>query len=53
MSLRLGERQKSFKKGIDSDESRRRREDTAIQIRKTIKEDRLNQRRRMVGTLEV
>lgn len=43
------ERQKQFKKGIDSDESRRRREDTTIQIRKTKKEERLNQRRRMVS----
>lgn len=42
------ERQKQFKKGIDTDESRRRREDTTIQIRKNKKEERLNQRRRMV-----
>ena len=42
------DRQKQFKKGIDSEESRRRREDTTIQIRKTKKEERLNQRRRMV-----
>ena len=43
------ERQKQFKKGIDSEESRRRREDTTIQIRKSKKEERLNQRRRMVS----
>lgn len=42
------ERQKQFKKGIDAEESRRRREDTTIQIRKSKKEERLNQRRRMV-----
>ena len=41
------DRQKQYKKGIDADESRRRREDTTIQIRKTKKEERLNQRRRM------
>ncbi|GLE04237.1 hypothetical protein PINS_up013148 [Pythium insidiosum] len=40
-------RQRSFKKGIDGDVTRRRREDIATQIRKSIKEDRLNQRRRM------
>lgn len=45
------ERQKQFKKGIDADESRRRREDTTIQIRKTKKEERLNQRRRMVHSI--
>lgn len=47
-AARTTDRQKSFKKGIDADFTRRRREDTTIQIRKTIKEDRLNQRRRMI-----
>jgi hypothetical protein len=46
-SSRAQDRQRSFKKGIDSDVIRRRREDTTIQIRKTLREDRLNQRRRM------
>lgn len=42
------ERKNFFKKGIDADESRRSRMETTVQIRKTIKEDRMNQRRRMV-----
>ncbi|CEG35425.1 importin alpha-2 subunit [Plasmopara halstedii] len=41
------ERKNLFKKGIDADESRRSRMETTVQIRKTIKEDRMNQRRRM------
>ncbi|DAZ97527.1 TPA: hypothetical protein N0F65_003013 [Lagenidium giganteum] len=51
MSSRANDRQRSFKKGIDTDATRRRREDTAIQIRKSIKDDRLNQRRRMVQSV--
>ncbi|CAI5700875.1 hypothetical protein KXD40_005792 [Peronospora effusa] len=50
MSLPAGkapERKNLFKKGIDADESRRNRMETTVQIRKTIKEDRMNQRRRM------
>ncbi|KAI9905456.1 hypothetical protein PsorP6_013641 [Peronosclerospora sorghi] len=50
MSLPVGkvqERKNLFKKGIDADESRRSRMETTVQIRKTIKEDRINQRRRM------
>lgn len=39
-------RKKNFKKGIDKDEGRRRRSDQSIQIRKTKKEESLNQRRR-------
>lgn len=50
-SMRISERQRSFKKGIDADLTRRRREDTTVQIRKTIKEDRLNQRRRIMDTM--
>ncbi|TYZ62019.1 hypothetical protein PybrP1_011520 [[Pythium] brassicae (nom. inval.)] len=41
------ERKSNFKKTIDADEIRRRRSETTVQIRKNIKEDRLNQRRRM------
>jgi len=40
------QRKKNFKKAIDQDDARRRREETTIQIRKTKKEDRLNQRRK-------
>ncbi|KAF1791000.1 Atypical Arm repeat [Phytophthora cactorum] len=36
------ERKNLFKKGIDADESRRSRMETTVQIRKTIKEDRMN-----------
>lgn len=49
--MRISERQRSFKKGIDADLTRRRREGTTVQIRKTIKEDRLNQRRRIMDTM--
>ncbi|TDH72177.1 hypothetical protein CCR75_006113 [Bremia lactucae] len=45
---RIADRMQSFKKGIDTDENRRRREETTIQIRKTRREERLNQRRRMI-----
>lgn len=41
------ERKKAFKKGVTPEESRRRREETQIQVRKTKKEERLNQRRKM------
>jgi hypothetical protein len=41
----------SFKKGVDQDEARRRREETSISVRKTKKEDRLNKRRG--GTLQL
>lgn len=44
---RLTERQRSFKKGIDSEALRRRRDDTTLSIRKSIRDDRLSQRRRM------
>lgn len=52
-AARISERQRSFKKGIDADMTRRRREGTTVQIRKTIKEDRLNQRRRMNSTVRM
>jgi len=41
------ERKKGFKKAIDVDEGRRRREETTLQIRKTKKNDRLAKRRQM------
>ncbi|RLN56628.1 hypothetical protein BBJ28_00022037, partial [Nothophytophthora sp. Chile5] len=41
------ERKNFFKKTIDADESRRSRMETTVQIRKNIKEERMNQRRRM------
>lgn len=40
------QRKKAYKKGIDSDDARRRREETQIQIRKNKREESLNQRRR-------
>ncbi|KAL3805766.1 hypothetical protein ACHAW5_005978 [Stephanodiscus triporus] len=43
------ERKKGFKKSIDVDEGRRRREETTIQIRKTKKDVRLAKRRQMPG----
>nr|CCA14786.1 importin alpha 1 subunitlike protein putative [Albugo laibachii Nc14] len=49
MALRATDRKNLFKKGIDAEELRRRRSETTVQIRKTIKEDRINQRRRMGG----
>lgn len=44
------DRQATFKKGVDAEESRRRREETTIQIRKTKKEDRLAKRRQRNAT---
>lgn len=44
---RAPERKNFFKKTIDTDEARRGRMETTVQIRKATK-DRLNQRRRMV-----
>ena len=38
---------KGFKKGVDLEEGRRRREETNLQIRKTKKEERLSKRRQM------
>ncbi|RLN91498.1 hypothetical protein BBJ28_00018558 [Nothophytophthora sp. Chile5] len=48
---RLAERMRSFKKGIDTDVTRRRRGETTIQIRKNMREERLNQRRRIMSTV--
>ena len=39
------QRKQTYKKGVDQDESRRRREETTIQIRKNKKEERLQKRR--------
>uniref|UniRef100_A0AAV1T9B0 Importin subunit alpha n=1 Tax=Peronospora matthiolae TaxID=2874970 RepID=A0AAV1T9B0_9STRA len=50
MATNVSERMRSFKKGIDVDDSRRRREDTTVRIRKNRREERLNQRRRMIAT---
>ena len=41
------QRKKGFKKAIDIDEGRRRREETTLQIRKTKKDVRLAKRRQM------
>ncbi|KAI9905401.1 hypothetical protein PsorP6_013823 [Peronosclerospora sorghi] len=49
---RTVERMRNFKKGIDADETRRRREDTTIQIRKNQREERLNRRRRLHSTVQ-
>ena len=43
------ERQKSFKKGIDIDADRRRREETTVQLRKSKREDSLQKKRREVA----
>lgn len=47
MSGRDIDRKKTFKKTIDVDENRRRREETTLQIRKTKKDAHLNKRRQM------
>lgn len=41
------DRKKGFKKGVDADEGRRRREETTIQIRKTKKDTHVAKRRQM------
>lgn len=46
MTLNL-QRKKTFKKGIDADEGRRRREETSIALRKAKKEQHLSKRRQM------
>ncbi len=40
-----------FKKTIDSEDSRRKREDSAIQIRKEKRENEINKRRHIVRTI--
>ncbi|CAK4742800.1 unnamed protein product [Aphanomyces euteiches] len=47
------ERQRNFKKGIDVDEIRRRREDTTVQIRKSKRDEQLAQKRRMAGATQM
>ncbi|KAI2493455.1 importin alpha [Fragilaria crotonensis] len=47
MSTKEEERLKGFKKTVDAEEGRRRREETTLQIRKTKKDDRLAKRRQM------
>jgi hypothetical protein len=42
------QRRRNFKKGLDSEDSRRRREEVTIQIRKNKRDDRLNRRRKTV-----
>merc|ERR1711939_573484 len=42
------DRRKQFKGGIDTDESRRRREETTVQLRKSKREDSLQKRRKDV-----
>lgn len=42
---RLAQRQKGFKKGVDADDARRKREDAAIQLRKQIREEALQKKR--------
>ena len=40
------DRQKQFKKGIDTDQARRNREETTVQLRKSKREDSLQKRRK-------
>lgn len=42
---RLSQRQKGFKKGVDAEEARRKREDAAVQLRKQTKEEALLKKR--------
>lgn len=42
---RLAARQKGFKKGVDADDARRKREDAAVQLRKQIREEALQKKR--------
>eukprot|EP00441_Pelagodinium_beii_P018080 CAMPEP_0197658834 /NCGR_PEP_ID=MMETSP1338-20131121/45470_1 /TAXON_ID=43686 ORGANISM="Pelagodinium beii, Strain RCC1491" /NCGR_SAMPLE_ID=MMETSP1338 /ASSEMBLY_ACC=CAM_ASM_000754 /LENGTH=544 /DNA_ID=CAMNT_0043235497 /DNA_START=54 /DNA_END=1688 /DNA_ORIENTATION=- len=44
---RLSQRQKAFKKGVDADDARRKREDAAVQLRKQTRDEAL-QKKRMV-----
>ncbi|KAF0752699.1 hypothetical protein AaE_005946, partial [Aphanomyces astaci] len=47
--MQRDDRHKNFKKGIDTDDARRRREELTLNIRKTKKDEQVNRRRRMVG----
>lgn len=42
---RISQRQKSFKKGVDADDARRKREDAAVQLRKQTREEALHKKR--------
>mmetsp|Transcript_46533 Transcript_46533/g.148517 ORF Transcript_46533/g.148517 Transcript_46533/m.148517 type:complete len:544 (+) Transcript_46533:55-1686(+) len=42
---RLSHRQKGFKKGVDADDARRKREDAAIQLRKQVRDEALLKKR--------
>jgi|Transcript_122438 hypothetical protein len=42
---RLNARQKTFKKGVDAEDARRKREDQAVQLRKQIREEALEKKR--------
>lgn len=47
---RLNARQKNFKKGVDADDARRKREDAAVQLRKQAKDEAL-MKKRMVNEM--
>jgi len=49
---RTEQRKKDFKKGIDADESRKKREETTVGIRKTKREEGLQKRRHFGGAVE-
>jgi HEAT repeat protein len=42
---RINQRQKNFKKGIDADDARRKREDAAVQLRKQVRDEALQKKR--------
>jgi len=42
---KLSQRQKGFKKGVDADEARRKREDAAVQLRKQTRDEALQKKR--------
>jgi len=46
---KLNQRQKGFKKGVDADEARRKREDAAVQLRKQTREEALQKKRMTDG----
>jgi len=47
------QRKKTFKKGVDADEGRRRREETSIALRKVKKDQHLSKRRQMPASLSM
>lgn len=49
-SERLTQRQKAFKKGVDADEARRKREDQTVQLRKQAKDEALQKKRMVFDT---